>query len=95
MEGDMEVCQTKMKGKLACSLEDSKGSAIIAGRLATNREIVEQKAEMMVELTRIPMQTLNATIATKKDIISQIVLSYRGKRIKLKPLLKNQKEKCP
>ena len=65
----------KLKEKLACSLEDSKGSAIIAGRLAINREIVEHKAEVIVELTRIPMRTLNVTIATKKDIISQIILS--------------------
>ena len=40
----MEVCHMKMKEKLACSLEDSKGSAIIARRLA---EIVEHKAEVM------------------------------------------------
>ena len=90
----MEVCRMKMKDNLACLLEDSKESATIAGRLARNREIVEHKAEVMVELIRIPMRTLNVTIATKKDIISQIVLSYRGKRIKLKLLLKNQEEKC-
>ena len=89
----MEVCQMIMKEKLVCSLEDSKGSAIIAGGLATNREIVEHKAEVMEKLIRIPMRILNVIIAMEKDIISQIVPSYRRKRRKLKPLLTKQKEK--
>ena len=48
----------KMKEKLVCFLEDSKDSAIIAGRLAINLEIVEHKAEVHIQVKVVKTKIL-------------------------------------